>query len=136
VEAGFRSVWDWPAADQPLWLCSRAGPLLAWPDDAEVNDSSSIIHRRNTAQQFADMIVDQFDEMIAQSIAHPLVMIVSLHPFVVGQPFRLPALRRALTHCTQHVSRDQVWWTRPGEIADYCYDLPLGVIPDGRSAPK
>jgi peptidoglycan/xylan/chitin deacetylase (PgdA/CDA1 family) len=135
-EAGYRYVMDWPADDQPLWLSTRAGPLLALPDHAEVNDSSSIIHRRNTAQQFADMIVDQFDEMIAQSVAHPLVMIVSLHPFVVGQPFRLPALRRALAHCTQHANRDRVWWTRPGEIADYCYDLPIGIIPDGRSAPR
>jgi allantoinase len=128
-EAGYRYLMDWPADDQPFWLRTRAGPILALPDHAEVNDSASIIHRRNTAQEFADMIVDQFDELVQQSAAQPLVMILSLHPFVVGQPFRLPALRRALTHCVHHPMRDSVWWTRPGAIADFCYSLPQGLIP-------
>ena len=45
---------------------------------------------------------------------HPLVMTLSLHPFVVGQPFRLPSLRKALKHCVEHAKRDRVWWTTPG----------------------
>ena len=101
------------------------------PYPAELNDSASIIHRENSAQQFADMIVDQFDEMIEQCAAQPLVMTLSLHPFVVGQPFRLPALRKALKHCVEHPKRDRVWWTRPGEISDFCYALPPGTIPGG-----
>ena len=32
--------------------------------------------------------------MVEQCTANPLVMTLSLHPFVVGQPFRLPPLRR------------------------------------------
>ena len=75
------------------------------------------------------MIVDGFDEMIEQCRAQPLVMTISLHPFVMGQPFRLPALRRALTHCVEHRNRDRVWWTTPGAVADACYALPAGTIP-------
>jgi hypothetical protein len=75
------------------------------------------------------MIVDHFDEMIAQSVAQPLVMTISLHPFVVGQPFRLPALRRALKHCVEHAARERVWWTTPGAVADFCYTLPAGTVP-------
>jgi hypothetical protein len=56
-------------------------------------------------------------------------MTISLHPFVMGQPFRLPALRRALTHCVEHRNRDRVWWTTPGAVADACYALPAGTIP-------
>jgi peptidoglycan/xylan/chitin deacetylase (PgdA/CDA1 family) len=128
-EAGYDYLLDWPADDQPFWLATRAGPILALPDHAEVNDSASIIHRRNSAQEFADMIVDQYNEMVEQCVAQPLVMIVSLHPFVVGQPFRLPALRRALKHCIECSKRDRVWWTRPGDVSDYCYSLPAGMIP-------
>jgi peptidoglycan/xylan/chitin deacetylase (PgdA/CDA1 family) len=130
-EAGYRYVMDWPADDQPFWLRTRAGPILALPDHPEVNDSASIIHRQNTAEQFADMIVAQFDELVAQSVAQPLTMILSLHPFVVGQPFRLGELRRALRHCVEHPDRHRVWWTRPGSVADHCYALPSGVIPGG-----
>src|SRR3954466_14743333 len=127
-EAGYRYVMDWPADDQPFWMKTRSGPILSVPYPAELNDSASIIHRENTAQQFADMIVDQFDEMIEQCAAQPLVMTISLHPFVVGQPFRLPALRRALKHCVEHAKRDRVWWTTPGAVADCCYTLPPGTI--------
>jgi hypothetical protein len=75
------------------------------------------------------MIVDQFDEMVEQCAGNPLVMTLSLHPFVVGQPFRLPPLRRALKHCVEHPRRDRVWWATPGAVADVCYALPPGIIP-------
>ena len=75
------------------------------------------------------MLVEQFDEMVEQCIPQPLVMNVSVHPYVFGQPFRLRGLRRALKHCLAHPQRDRVWWTRPGEVADFCYDLPAGIIP-------
>ena len=75
------------------------------------------------------MIVACFDEMIEQCRAQPLVMTISLHPFVIGQPFRLPALRKALKHCVEHAKRDRVWWTTPGAVADFCYTLPPGIIP-------
>jgi len=128
-EAGYKYVMDWPADDQPFWLKTRSGPILSVPYPAELNDSASIIHRENTPQQFADMIVDQFDEMVEQCVANPLVMTLSLHPFVVGQPFRLPSLRKALKHCVEHPKRDRVWWTTPGQVADFCYALPPGTIP-------
>jgi allantoinase len=75
------------------------------------------------------MLVDQFDEMIELCDAHPLVMTVSLHAFVVGQPHRLRRLRAALKYCTCHPAAEKVWWTTPGAISDFCYALPPGVIP-------
>jgi allantoinase len=48
---------------------------------------------------------------------------------VVGQPFRLPPLRKALKHCVEHPKRDRVWWTTPGAVTDVCYALPPGTIP-------
>ena len=135
-EAGYTYVMDWPADDQPFWLRTRSGPILSVPYPAELNDSASIIHRENTAREFADMIVDQFDEMVEQCVAQPLVMTLSLHPFVVGQPFRLPPLRKALEHCVEHPKRDRVWWTTPGAVADVCYALPPGTIPEtARNSP-
>ena len=113
-EAGYKYVMDWPADDQPFWLRTRSGPILSVPYPAELNDSASIIHRENTPREFADMIVDQFDEMVEQCVAQPLVMTLSLHPFVFGQPFRLPSLRKALKHCVEHAKRDRVWWTHAG----------------------
>ena len=128
-ELGYRYLMDWPMDDQPIWMRTRAGPILSVPYPLELNDTQVVVHRKQDASQFCEMIVMQFDEMIEQCRAHPLVMNVSLHPYIFGQPFRLRGLRRALAYCTQHAQRDRVWWTRPGEIADYCYELPPGIIP-------
>ena len=73
------------------------------------------------------MITDQFDEMLAQSRKYPLVFSIALHPFIIGQPFRLRALRNALRHIMAH--GDELWLTTPGEIARYCESLPKGTLP-------
>jgi len=104
--------------DQPVWMRTRAGRLLSIPYPQEVNDIPSIVARKDGAAQFADMIIDNFDEMLAQSKAQPLVMGIALHPYLVGQPYRLRHLRRALTHIAAH--RDTIWLTRAGDIHDYC----------------
>jgi hypothetical protein len=127
-EAGYRYVLDWPMDDQPVWLRTRSGPLLSVPYPIELNDMGAVIVRHETADGFADMITDQFDEMIRQCEQHPLVMNVSIHPFIMGQPFRLHRLRKALDHCRRHAQSERVWWTRPGEIADFCYGLPAGTV--------
>jgi hypothetical protein len=75
------------------------------------------------------MIVDQFDEMAEQCERHPLVMNVSVHTYVFGQPFRLRRLRAALRHCMAHPKAGRTWWTRPRDIAGHCAGLPAGTIP-------
>jgi hypothetical protein len=75
------------------------------------------------------MLVDQFEEMLEQSERQPLVLALSLHGFIVGQPFRVRALRQAIKHCVQHKLKDRVWFTRAGDIAKYCFSLPAGIIP-------
>jgi hypothetical protein len=90
-----------------------------------------VIHRKQDASDFCDMIVEQFDEMIEQSVAHPLVMNVSIHTYVFGQPFRLRMIRRALRHCLEHPQAGQVWWVKPCEIAAHCLTLPPGIVPGG-----
>lgn len=126
---GYRYLMDWPMDDQPVWLRTKSGPLLSVPYPIELNDSQVVIHRRQDAADFCDMIVQQFDEMIEQCERHPLVMNVSIHPYVFGQPFRLRIIRQALRHCREHPDAERVWWTRPGEISDYCHALPPGLIP-------
>ena len=68
-----------------------------------------------TAPAFADMIVDNFDEMLDQSRAQPLVFGIALHAFLVGQPFRLRHLRRAFEHVARR--RADIWLATSGAIA-------------------
>ena len=126
-EAGYSYVLDWPADDQPFWMRTRAGPILSVPYSIELNDSPALVFRQHSARAFEEMIVDQFDEMLLQSERRPLVFTVVLHPFVIGQPFRLRAFRRAMEHVLRQ--RDRLWITTPGEVARHCAELPPGVIP-------
>ena len=127
-QAGYRYLLDWCCDDQPIWFRSDAGPILAVPYPQEVNDIPAIAVRRGAASDFADMIVDQFDEMLHQSTEAPLVMGIALHAYIVGQPFRLKHLRRALAHIAA-ASPDRVWLTTPGAIADFIEALPAGTVP-------
>ncbi len=106
-EAGYRYVMDWTMDDQPVWLRTRKGRILSIPYPIEVNDTRGVIWYHHTAQEFADMITDQFDEMLAQSARQPLVCPISLHPFVFGRPYRIRRLRRALQHILGHGDRVQ-----------------------------
>jgi allantoinase len=103
--------------------------LLSVPYPMELNDAGSQAHRDHTGREFAEMIVDQFDEMLEQSQPQPLVFALALHGFIVGQPFRLRPLRQAIKHCVEHKHKDRVWYTRAADIAKYCFSLPKGLIP-------
>ena len=126
-EAGYCYVMDWPMDDQPIWLRTRAGPILSVPYPTELNDLPALVNRRHTGRQFAEMIIDQFDEMLEQSRKYPLVFAIALHPFIISQPFRLRPFRDAVRHIMDH--RDALWLTTPGEIARYCASLPKGTVP-------
>jgi len=76
-----------------------------------------IVARQMDGRDFADLIVDNFDEMLDQCDAQPLVMGIALHPYLVGQPYRLRHLRRALEHIVSR--RDRVWVTTPGRIGEH-----------------
>jgi len=115
AETGYAYTLNWCHDDQPLRLRTRGGQgLWAVPYPQELNDIPMIVARQLDAKDFAQMIVDQFDEMLAQSAQQPLVMGIALHPYLVGQPYRLRHLRRALQHVCAH--RDEIWLTTPGAI--------------------
>ena len=128
AEAGYGYTLNWCADDQPIFLRTTHGGLLAVPYPQEVNDIPAIAVRRDGADRFADMIVDDFDERLAQcEDGRPQVMGIALHPYIVGQPYRLRALRRALQHITAH--RERVWITTAGSINAHARGLPPGTVP-------
>ncbi len=126
-EAGYGYTLNWCMDDQPVWMRTRAGRLLSIPYPQEANDIPAIVARKDGAAYFADMLIDNFDEMLEQSRRQPLVMGIALHPYIVGQPYRLRQLRRALTHIA--APRDQVWLTRAGDISRHCHEHLADLLP-------
>jgi hypothetical protein len=112
--SGYRYILDLRPDDEPVWLRSAAGPLLAIPYALELNDSSSMIGRHVSAAEFAEMLVDEFEELLAAAKSRPIVMSVVLHAFISGTPFRLRHVRRALAHIASRAN--SVWLTQPSAI--------------------
>ena len=160
-EQGYQYTLDWCHDDQPTWMKTRSeSRILSIPYSQEINDIPSVIARHDTGAGFADMIIDQFDEMVEQTwstkrvekpgargfeegpVGPPLVLGIALHPYIVGQPFRLRHLKRALKHIAETHKKfipyaygdpwggypcegrqHKVWITTPGQIAEHVMGL-------------
>jgi len=123
AETGYRYTLNWCHDDQPLPMRTRSGETLwAVPYPQELNDIPMIIARQLDAKDFAQMVVDQLDEMLEQVRlpgAAPLVMGIALHPYIVGQPYRLRHLRRALQHVAAQRDQGRLWMTTPGALCEH-----------------
>ena len=127
AEAGYTYCLDWAMDEQPIWMKTRGdGRLLCVPYPQELNDIPMIVARQASGAEFADAIIDAFDEMRDLGQRAPLVMGVALHSYIVGYPHRLRHLRRALRYIAE--SRKEIWLTTAGEIASHCLSLPNGIV--------
>jgi hypothetical protein len=124
AEEGYAYTLNWAHDDQPTRLQTRSGKAI-WsiPYPQEINDIPMIMGRHLDGSAFANMVIDNFDEMLAQSRQQSLVMGIALHPYIFGQPYRLRHLRRALQHVAAARDRGEIWVTRPGEICKHMDSL-------------
>lgn len=133
AETGYAYTLNWCHDDQPLPMRTRGGqPLWAVPYPQELNDIPMIVARQMDAKDFAQLIVDNLDEMLEQTRAPDapaLVMGIALHPYLVGQPYRLRHLRRALERVAAARDAGRVWMTTPGAICRHVAALaPLAPL--------
>lgn len=129
AEAGYAYTLNWCMDDQPIWMATRAGRLLAIPYPQEVNDIPAVVARKDGAAQFAAMVLADFEERLDQVARDgiPQVMGIALHPYIIGQPYRLRALRGALSAIAAR--RGEVWITTAGAVFDHVAALPPGMVP-------
>ena len=131
AETGYAYTLNWCHDDQPLKMRTRDGrSLWSVPYPQELNDIPMIVARQMDARDFAQLIVDQLDEMLEQSRRQPLVMGLALHPYLVGQPYRLRHLRRALEAIAAARDRGQAWVTTPGAICTHVQALAADAPQD------
>ena len=127
AETGYRYTLNWCHDDQPVRLRTRGGPLWSIPYPQELNDIPMIIARQMDSKDFAQMVIDNTDEMLEQSSRQPLVMGIALHPYIVGQPYRLRHLRRALEHLARLRDDGRIWFTTPGAVSAHMNEVFPGV---------
>jgi peptidoglycan/xylan/chitin deacetylase (PgdA/CDA1 family) len=116
AEFGIAYACDWCNDDRPYLLSSTPRPVVSVPYSIELNDVTLLLSKGWTARQYADALIDQFEQLRHAGQRSGVVMAIPLHPFLAGVPFRLAQLRRALEHI---VSSGAAWLTTADEIADH-----------------
>ncbi|QRY43779.1 polysaccharide deacetylase family protein [Mycolicibacterium boenickei] len=111
AELGFHYVLDWTNDDQPYPLTVPG--MLSVPYSVELNDLL-IFGKGFTGSEFVQMVIDQYEQLYADSAESGRVMALALHPFVIGQPFRHKYLDQVLEYLA---AQPDAWLTTSDEIA-------------------
>jgi hypothetical protein len=86
------------------------------PHPIDMDDHTILVQNHHTEDDFRDQLCDQFDALYRESATQGgRIMAVSLHPWVIGQPYRIGALEQALAHIMRH---EGVWAATGSEILD------------------
>jgi len=116
VEEGYRYIADWVNDDQPYLMDIKGKPLVSLPYSFDINDKPAFEDHHRTAEEFDTMIRRQFDVLFREGASSGRVMAVALHPYIIGVPHRIEALRSALKYICAH---EGVWFATGAEIVDH-----------------
>ncbi|HTP83280.1 MAG TPA: polysaccharide deacetylase [Alphaproteobacteria bacterium] len=117
AEEGLIFFTDLLNDDQPYLIRTRSGkPLVSVPYTSEVNDFTVFLRQGKDVDGAFAVFKEQFDWLYEEAAQSGRMMNIGLHPHVVGQPFRIRALRDFLDYVRRF---DGVWFATREEIAEW-----------------
>jgi allantoinase len=117
AEHGIIYTADWGVDEQPFPVRVESGRMIAMPY-GHVADLATFALNGWAPEPFYRMVCDQFDALSREGERSGQVLAIALHPYIIGVPFRLTWLDKALAHIVKH---EHVWLATGGEIADWYY---------------
>ena len=112
--AGISYVCDWVNDEQPYPMTPAQGELTALPLMWELDDIHALWDRKVPIDRYARLLGESFDTLYEDSDGSGRLMAFNLHPWLIGQPFRIGFLDQALGNM---VRRQGVWAATGSEIA-------------------
>ena len=104
---GIEYVCDWVNDDLPYRMQAANGPVYSMPHPYETDDHVILTGLAHSEDDFLVQIKDQFDVLYAESEQRGgRLLSLSLHPWIIGQPFRIKTLEQALNYILDH---EGVW---------------------------
>ena len=116
AEAGLAYVCDWANDEQPYPMTTGDRPFHALPLMYELDDAVSIAHKLMTVFDYERMLGESFDVLKEDGAATGRLMALNWHPWLVGQPFRIGSIERALSRI---MAQGGVWPATGSEIIDW-----------------
>jgi hypothetical protein len=96
AEAGVRYVCDWPNDEQPYTMGTPSERLVSLPVSVELDDVIAMRVRSLPVQQWGSMVERATERLLADGEVTGRVLVLPLHPYLVGQPFRIRTLEHVL----------------------------------------
>jgi peptidoglycan/xylan/chitin deacetylase (PgdA/CDA1 family) len=117
AEEGIRYVCDWSNDEQPYRMKVPKGELFSLGVDLDLDDDFIHMTGRKLIGEYCQIIQDTFDGLYRDGAKTGRMMVISLHPWIMGQPWRSKYLDVALAHIAK--SRTGVWKASGSEIVDW-----------------
>lgn len=111
--AGVEYLLDWACDDAPVRVRAGEADLVGVPLSHEINDVNSIWQMHHTAPEWAEQVEDSIELLAGEREQGGRVIGLTATPWLVGQPHRVPSLRRAL----DAVVGAEPWLTSAGQLA-------------------
>ncbi|MEO0681087.1 MAG: polysaccharide deacetylase family protein [Pseudomonadota bacterium] len=85
-ENGVMFLHDWLVEDLPVWMRTRAGPMLAMPYAFALNDVPMYVIQNGSSDEWEKRVNATVEVFAEESRTQPRVLTLSLHPHVIGVP--------------------------------------------------
>ena len=102
--------------DQPYMLRTANGPLVCVPYSNDINDFNLFARGGMTLDQGLATLREQFNQLYTEGANDMRIMNFGMHPHVMGQAYRIRALRDFLSYITEF---EDVWFPKREEIAEW-----------------
>ncbi|MFT7597970.1 MAG: allantoinase [Acidimicrobiales bacterium] len=113
--AGVDYLCDWPNDEQPYAMTVPTGELTSLPLYLEVDDEQTLWTRRMRLADWRDVMVESASGLHADGVTSARHLMLTLRPWLSGQPFRVPVLDAALADIT---AIGPVWKATGSQIVD------------------
>ena len=107
---------DWVNDEQPYRMNVPRGELYALPISLPLDDVNALWDRRMDIDRYGAMIKETFDVLYREGAQTGKLLVLHLHPWLIGQPFRIGCLEDALGHIMR---REGVWAATGSAIVDW-----------------
>ena len=115
-EFGLVAYCDYLNDDQPYLIDTVHGPIVCVPYSNDINDFNMFARGGLSTRDGLDMLKACFDQFYAEGAASGRIMNIGLHPHVIGQAFRIGALREFIGYIKD---QSKVWFPSREELATW-----------------
>ena len=116
AQAGIQYVCDWVNDEQPYRMQAPHGELFALPIMLELDDAHAMWERRVPVDRYGTLLKESFSRLYRDGAHNGRLLVLHLHPWLIGQPFRIRYLDDALKFMTRHQG---IWATNGADIIDW-----------------